>query len=210
MKVLVACEYSATVREAFAKRGHDAWSCDVLPTDVAGQHFQCDVREVLDKGWDLMIAHPPCTYLTVTGAKWFYHPDDKDLPTSERRPHPKFPNRKQQQAEAIEFFLMLANANIDKIAVENPVSVISSVWRKPDQIIQPFDFGHPEPKKTCLWLKNLPHLKPTNIVQPEYHMTASGKRVPKWFFDPSPSPDRWKMRSKTFQGIADAMAEQWG
>lgn len=209
MKVLVACEYSGIVRDAFKLKGHDAWSCDILPTDRPGQHYQCDVREVLDKGWDLMIAHPPCTFLSTSGAKWYYHPDDSHLPMELRRPHPKFPNRRQDQQDAIDFFLMLANANIPKIAIENPVGVMSR-WKKPTQIIQPYQFGHPEPKKTCLWLKNLNPLKPTKIVNPEYHTTESGKKVPVWFFSLSKSDYRWKVRSETFRGIANAMADQWG
>lgn len=242
MKVLIACEFSGVVRDAFAKKGHDAWSCDILPSeswhpikysgdlkrcelcdeplcedhsmhfdqDRGSKHFQGDVLEVLDQDWDLMIAHPPCTYLTVTGAKWFYHPDDKGMPVEERRPHPKFPNRRQQQNDAADFFLALAKSGIPRFCIENPVGVMSKRYRKPDQIIQPFQFGHPEPKKTCLWLHNLPPLVATSHVEPDYITTKSGKRVPRWFFEPSPSKGRQKSRSVTFQGIADAMADQWG
>ena len=181
MKVLVACEFSGTVRDAFAARGHDAWSCDILPTDKPGQHLQCDVREVLDRKWDIMIAHPPCTHLAVSGARWF-----KDKQT--------------EQAEALDFVRTLLEAPIEKIALENPVSIISSRIRKPDQTIQPWQFGHGEVKRTCLWLKNLPLLKPTEEV------VGREARVHKM----PPSPDRWKKRSITYQGIANAMAEQWG
>ena len=181
MKVLVACEFSGTVRDAFAARGHDAWSCDILPTDKPGQHLQCDVREVLDRKWDIMIAHPPCTHLAVSGARWF---KDKQV----------------EQAEALDFVRTLLEAPIEKIALENPVSIISSRIRKPDQTIQPWQFGHGEVKRTCLWLKNLPLLKPTEEV------VGREARVHKM----PPSPDRWKKRSITYQGIANAMSEQWG
>ena len=181
MKVLIACEFSGRVRDAFIARGHDAMSCDILPTDSTGPHYQGDVRDILHDGWDLMIAHPPCTHLAVSGARWFK-------------------NKQQEQADALDFVRLLLNAPIDKIALENPISVISSKIRKPDQIIQPWQFGHGETKATCLWLKGLPKLQPTNIVdgrKPAVH------RLP-------PSPDRWKLRSLTYTGIADAMAEQWG
>jgi hypothetical protein len=220
MKVLVACEYSGIVREAFKKRGHDAWSCDLLPTDIPGQHIQGDVlREIngMNGHWDLMIAHPPCTYLCVTGNKW-YKPEYKD----------RFPDRPQQREEAVSFFMALANANIDKIAVENPICIMSTRWRKPDQIIQPWQFGDKALKKTCLWLKNIPPLKHTKIVEPEYVIYKSrtkksgvSKYPTAWaakvkltkmplLWKAGPSPTRSKERSKTFQGIADAMAEQWG
>ena len=211
LKVLVACEFSGVVREAFRKMEHDAWSCDIIPSeDNSPYHIQGNVLEQLDNNWDLMIAHPPCTYLCVTGNKWFYHPDDKDLPTEQRRPHPKFPNRHQDKQNAIEFFIKLAQANIPQICVENPVGIISTLWRKPDQIIQPFQFGHKEPKKTCLWLKNLSKLKPTKTVKPEYIISKSGKRLPKWYYTPSQSDNRTKDRERTFTGIAEAMANQWG
>jgi site-specific DNA-cytosine methylase len=183
MRVLVACEYSGTVRDAFLKAGHDAMSCDLLPTDVPGPHYQGDVRDVLDYPWDLMIAHPPCTDLSVSGARHF--------------PAKQKDGRQQTSAS---FFLSLAKAEIPCIAIENPVCIMSSLWRKPDQVIQPWQFGHGETKATCLWLKGLPNLKPTNIVE------GRENRIHKM----APSPDRWKERSKTFQGIADAMATQWG
>jgi site-specific DNA-cytosine methylase len=179
--VLVACEFSGVVRDAFRKRGHKAYSCDILPSDDPTYHLQQDVTEVLHLGWDLMIAHPPCTYLAVSGARWF-----KD--------------RQQEQEKALDFVRTLMGAPIPKICIENPVSVISSKIRKPDQIIQPWQFGHGETKKTCLWLKNLPPLKPTNVV------SGRENRIHKM----SPSKDRGMLRSITYQGIADAMAEQWG
>jgi len=180
LRVLVGCEYSGTVRDAFAAKGHDAWSCDLLPSETEGQHIQGDVLEVLGEGWDLMIGHPPCTHLAVSGARWFKE-------------------KLQQQTEALEFVLKLMNAPIRHIAIENPVSIISSRIRPPDQIIQPYQFGHGEMKTTCLWLKNLPKLKPTMIV--------SGREQRLWKLPPS--EDRWMLRSKTYQGIADAMAAQW-
>ena len=191
MRVLIACEYSGTVRDAFAAAGHDALSCDLLPTDAPGPHWQGDVREVLGMGWDLMIAHPPCTHLAVSGAKWFH--------------------RKQaEQAEALNFVRLLLDAPIPRIALENPVSIISTRVRKPDQIIQPYEHGHEATKTTCLWLKGLPHLTPTNIVgKGARHVTKSGKSLSEWYNLP-PSADRWKLRSATFPGIAAAMAAQWG
>jgi site-specific DNA-cytosine methylase len=181
MKILIACEYSGTVREAFSKLGHDAWSCDILETEILGNHLQCDVREILGDGWDMMIAHPPCTHLAVSGARWF-----KD--------------KKLEQAEALEFVRLLLNAPIERIALENPISIISSHIRKPDQIIQPWQFGHGETKATCLWLQNLPKLQPTNIVE--------GREQRIWKMPPG--ENRWKERSRTFEGIAQAMANQWG
>lgn len=180
MKVLVACEYSGTVRDAFIRAGHDAMSCDLLPTDVDGSHYQGDVLDIIDDNWDLMIAHPPCTHLAVSGARWF-----KDKQT--------------EQSDALEFVRVLMNAPIERIAIENPISIISSRIRKPDQIIQPWQFGHGETKATCLWLKNLPLLKPTNIVD------GREARIHKM----APGPNRWKERSKTYKGIAEAMAQQW-
>lgn len=183
MRVLIACEFSGIVREAFKTRGHDAWSCDLLETEIPGQHYQCDVLTILDKDWDLMIAHPPCTHLAVSGARHF--------------------KRKQESGEqqaALEFVKKLLDAPINKIALENPVSIISSKIRRPDQIIQPHWFGHRETKATCLWLKNLFKLKATNKVQP-WGSIIHGM---------TPGPDRWKNRSRTYTGIAKAMAEQWG
>lgn len=191
MRVLIACEYSGAVRDAFAARGHDAWSCDLLPSDKPGNHYQGDVRDILNEHWDLMVCHPPCTHLAVSGARWFHL-------------------KQQQQSDALDFVRMLLNAPIERIALENPVSIISSKIRKPDQVIQPWQFGHEATKTTCLWLKNLPQLTPTNIVgKGARHITKGGKSLPEWYNLP-PSADRWKIRSATFQGIADAMAQQWG
>lgn len=191
MKVLIACEFSGTVREAFKAKGHDAWSCDLLDTEIPGQHMIGDVLEVLDSiyGWDLMIAHPPCTYLAVSGLHW----------------NKRTPGRAEKTEQALLFVQKLMKAKIPRIAVENPVSCISSRIRKPDQIIQPYMFGHDASKKTCLWLKNLPKLNSTNWIKKDRYanQTASGQNKL------APSPDRWKLRSVTYQGIADAMAEQW-
>ena len=180
MKVLVACEFSGVVRSAFADAGHDAWSCALLPTDLPGNHIQGDVCDILDDGWDMMLAHPPCTYLAVSGARWF-----KDS--------------QEEQVQALEFVRTLLNAPIEHIALENPVSIISSRIRKPDQYIQPWQFGHGETKRTCLWLQNLPLLNPSCIVE------GGDGRV----WKEAPGPDRWKRRSITYPGIAKAMAQQW-
>ena len=182
MRVLLACEYSGAVRDAFLALGHEAMSCDLLPTEAPGPHYQGDVRDVLDYPWDLMIAFPPCTHLSVSGARHF---DAKKIDG-------------RQQA-GVSFFMSLAKADIPRIAIENPVSIMSSLWRKPDQVIQPWQFGHGETKATCLWLKNLPPLRPTNIVEGR---EARVHRMP-------PGPDRWKERSRTYAGIAAAMARQW-
>jgi hypothetical protein len=181
MRILVAREFSGIVREAFKVKGHDVWSCDLLPTEIPGQHIQDDVLKHLDDGWDMMIAHPPCTHLAVSGARWFK-------------------GKQIEQEESLEFVRKLLLAPINLIALENPVSIISTRIRKPDQVIQPWWFGHPETKATCLWLKGLPRLYPTSIIQPLFH---SVHREP-------PGPDRWKNRSRTFNGIAQAMANQWG
>ena len=190
MKILIACEYSGVVREAFAKKGHNAWSCDLLDTDIPGQHIKGNVLDVLDQGWDMMIAHPPCTDLAVSGAAWF-----KEKIADGR------------QMRALRFVRYLLECDIPKIALENPVSVISSKIRKPDQIIQPYMFGHMEQKKTCLWLKNLPKLQSTVWVYHPMMKLPKNKRERLHYLPPG--KDRWKERSKTFQGIADAMAEQW-
>ena len=196
MKVLVACEFSGTVRDAFAKRGHDAWSCDLEPTQTEGNHYQGDMFDIVNNGWDLIIAHPPCTHLAVSGARHF---------------EKKRADGRQQQG--IDFFMRVANIDVPKLAVENPIGIMSTLYRKPDQIIQPYEYGHKTTKATCLWLKGLPLLKPTNIVDKGEVVTfASGKRMSKWFYESSqlPPKERERMRNKTFQGIADAMAEQWG
>ena len=186
MRVLVACEFSGIVRDAFRARGYDAWSCDILPCEAdSADHIQAPIQEVLKQCgpnyWHMMIAHPPYTHLAVSGARWF-----KD--------------KQQEQAAAIGFFMALVNAPVERIAVENPISIMSTRHRKPDQIIQPWQFGHGETKATCLWLKNLPKLQPTDIVEGR---TTRVHREP-------PGPDRWKNRSRSFTGIAEAMARQWG
>jgi len=183
MKVLIACEYSGTVRDAFTELGHEAMSCDLLPSEKQGHHYEGDVQDVLDYPWDLMIAHPPCTHLSVSGARHF---KEKQLDG--------------RQQSAVSFFMRLAKADIPMIAVENPVCVMSSLWRKPDQIIHPWQYGHGETKSTCLWLKGLPDLTPTEIVEGR---EARIHRLP-------PSEERWKIRSETYLGIAKAMASQWG
>ena len=185
MRVLVACEYSGRVRQAFRDRGHDAWSCDLLPAeDGSNWHIKGDATYVAaTDGWDMMVAFPPCTDLCVSGARWF----------TEKRADGR-------QDASIDLFMAFANASIERIAIENPIGIMSTEWRKPDQIIQPWQFGHGETKATCLWLKNLPKLTPTNIVEGR---EAKVHHMP-------PGPDRWKDRSRTYQGIADAMAAQWG
>jgi len=196
MRVLIACEYSGAVRDAFLSAGHDAMSCDLLPTDAPGPHHQGDVRDVLGDGWDLMVAHPPCTYLSVSGMHWT-HRGLRDPQLTE---------------DALAFVRLLLEAPVPRIALENPVSIISSRIRKPDQIVQPWQFGHDASKKTCLWLKGLPFLRPTQIVEPRIvngrkrwgNQTDSGQNRL------GPSDDRWKIRSATFFGIAQAMADQWG
>lgn len=183
MRVLVACEYSGVVRDAFRRVGHEAMSCDLLPTEVDGPHYQGDVRDVLCYPWDIMIAHPPCTHLSVSGARHF-----------------EAKRMDGRQQAAVSFFMMLAHASVPRIAIENPVCVMSRLWRKPDQVIQPWQFGHGETKATCLWLKGLPLLQPTTIVDGRDNRIH---RMP-------PSEERWKERSRTYFGIADAMAAQWG
>jgi site-specific DNA-cytosine methylase len=183
MRVLIACEYSGRVRDAFLRRGHNAMSCDLLETEVPGPHYQGPVEDVLHDGWDLMVAHPPCTHLAISGSRHF--------------PEKIADGR---QAAALDFVRLLMDAPIDRWVIENPISVISSAIRPPDQIIQPWEYGHGEVKATCLWLHNLPKLKPTNCVEgrePKIHMMP-------------PGPDRWKERSRTFEGVAEAMGEQWG
>lgn len=191
MRILLACEWSGRVRDAFIAKGHNAISCDLLPSERTGPHIQDDVLKHLDEGWDMMIAFPPCTHLAVSGARYF----------AQKRADGR-------QAEAIRFFMSLVNSGIPRIAIENPVGIMSTVCRRPDQIIQPYQFGHPESKKTCLWLKNLPLLKPTSVLIPDStgrwkNQTRSGQNKL------GPSPDRARIRGITYQGIAEAMAEQW-
>ena len=179
-------------------------SCDLVPTDAPGPHYQGDVMDIINEGWDLLIAFPPCTYLTLTGNKWF-KPEFAN----------RFPERHQQRKDAVNFFMKIANMPIPKIAIENPIGVMSRIYRRPDQIIQPWQFGFPTTKATCLWLKGLPTLKPTNIVDKgEVVISKSGNRMSKWYYETSKLPlkdgTRAKARSVTFQGVADAMADQWG
>jgi hypothetical protein len=192
-RVLVACEFSGTVRDAFARRGWEAWSCDLLSSELPGLHYQGDVRKLLNQGWDLMIAHPPCTYLCSSGLHW----------------NKRVSGRQEETDRALNFVRELLNAPIEKIALENPVGCISTKIRKPDQTIHPWQFGHTESKGTCLWLKGLPLLKPTNVLP----MPASGRwdnQTPSGQNKLGPSANRWAIRSKTYSGIAEAMAEQWG
>jgi len=191
MKILIACEYSGRVRDAFIAQGHDAISCDLLPTERTGPHHQGNVLDIINDGFDLMIAHPPCTDLAVSGAKWFAK---KRADGSQQR--------------SIDFFMALVNASIPRICIENPIGIMSSVYRKPSQIIQPWQFGHPESKATCLWIKGLPLLTTTNNVYDEMMALPKNKRMRLHYLPPS--KDRWKIRSQTFQGIADAMASRWG
>ena len=202
LRILVACEFSGTVREAFRALGHDAISCDLLPTDAPGPHHMGDVIPLLSQSWDIVIAFPPCTHLCVSGAKHFAK---------------KRADGRQQQG--IDFFMAFASAKQHRMAIENPVGIMSSIWREPDQIIQPWHFGDPHDKTTCLWLKNLPTLihsaeddlfyKRTHVERGRRHVTKSGKSLPQWYQDALAEPDTGKARSKTFQGIADAMAMQW-
>ena len=196
MKILIGCEFSGRVRDAFAALGHDAWSCDLEPSETVGNHIQGDILLHLHDGWDLAIMHPPCTHLAVSGARHF-----------------KAKQEDGRQQAGIDFFMALANAPIERLAVENPVGIMSRLWRKPDQIIQPYQFGDEAQKTTCLWLKNLPLLVPTKIVgKGEMTTFKSGKRHPKWYADAFKlsAEERAKVRNRTFQGIADAMAAQWG
>lgn len=241
LNVLIACEESQTVCRAFRQLGHNAYSCDLF--DCSGTffgedklephpewHFNHDIFAVLDNSnlilqngevakiegnWDIMICHPPCTFLAVSGAKWMYHPEDKHLPTSQRRPHPNFPNRRKDQEDGASFFMSLAKADVKRIAIENPIGVMSGLWRKPDQLIQPYMFGDPYTKNTCLWLKNLRPLHPSKETDNhgERIYFESGKSHPKWYSDgltkTKSREERQKWRSKTFPGIARAFAEQW-
>lgn len=209
LNVLIACEFSGTVRNAFRKLGHNAFSCDIEPSDDnSPYHYQCDVRNVINAyEWDLLIAHPPCTYLTLAGNRWF-KPEYAD----------RFPTRIQDRQDGVDFFMELMNANIPHICVENPIGVMSSLFRKPDQIIQPWQFGDPFQKSTCLWLKNLPQLQHTNVVDKGEFFewtdkkTGKVKRQAQWYMDAlngKSAYERQKIRNKTFQGIADAIAEQY-
>ncbi len=193
MRVIIGCEFSGIVREAFKAKGHDAWSCDLLDTEIPGNHIKGDILEVLNDGWNLMIGFPPCTHLAVSGARWF----------EEKR-------KDGRQQQGIDFFMKLINADIEKIAVENPVGIMSTEYRKPDQYIQPYHFGHKISKKTGLWLKNLPLLQPESIVEPEWIYYKNGGRCSPDHYKNAFSKDRSKTRSLTYQGIATGMANQWG
>ena len=197
MKIIIACECSGAVRDAFIAKGHDAWSCDFQDCESdPSRHLKCDVLSILNDGWDMMIAHPPCTDLSVAGARWF----------KEKR-------QNGSQQRSIDFFMEFTKTKIEKVCIENPVSIMSKVWRKPDQIIQPWMFGDEASKKTCLWLKNLPKLTPTDIVGKGEMITyESGRTMPKWYADAFrlPKEERSRLRSRTFPGIAKAIADQWG
>lgn len=237
MRILVACETSGRVRDAFRRRGHDAWSCDLLPDkNGSPHHLQMNALEILDptlyarsimlpggsaKPWNMLIAHPPCTKLTVSAAWCMYHPDDKELPVEQRRPHPDFPDRRREQDEAAEFFMRFVDAPIEKKAIENPIGAMSTRYRQPDQVVQPYWFGDDASKATCFWLFGLPTIPvpPRSqwapgrlVVDPD-----SGKTVRRWANQTdngqnrlSPSEDRWALRSETYPGIAEAMGENWG
>jgi hypothetical protein len=216
MKILVACEESQTVTKELRKLGHEAFSCDLLPCSGGHPewHIQGDVFDVINNGWEMMIAHPPCTFLSGSGVQWLSHPEDKELLFEQRRPHPKYPNRRQDMLDSVEFVKALYDAPIQYIAIENPVGLLSSKWKKPDQIIQPWQFGDEATKTTCLWLKNLPKLESTDIVgKGERTVFASGKSHPKWYADAlknsKTKEERQRLRSKTFEGIAKAIATQW-
>lgn len=221
MRVLVACEESQAVANAFRELGHEAYSCDILPCSGSHPeyHYQQDVFEVIDKGWDLMVAHPPCTFLSASGVAWLSHPDDRELPFNDRRPNPKFPNRRQDMADSIEFVKKLWDAPIEKIAIENPIGMLSSSWMKPTQIVQPYFFGDEATKSTCLWLKNLPKLEATDVVGKGERFVWTDKKhgkvksQPMWYYQAlrqaKTKQERQSLRSKTFQGIANAMASQW-
>jgi hypothetical protein len=231
MKILVACEESQATTKELRILGHEAYSCDLLECSGGHPewHFNCDVFKVIQENggilqngdkvnirgnWDMMIAHPPCTYLAVSGARWFYHPEDAGKPIESRRPHPKYPNRAKDRELAIKFFKDLYNSPIDKIAIENPIGTINTRFRAPDQIVHPYMFGDSASKSTCLWLKGLPLLKPTQIVDKGERISfKSGKSQPKWYSDAfvkaKTAEERRTLRSKTFQGMAKAMALQW-
>ena len=219
-RILVACEESQAVTKELRALGHEAFSCDLLPCSGGHPewHIQGDVFEVINQGWDIMIAHPPCTFLSSSGAGWLYHPDDKSLPNQERRPHPLYPNRIKDRDDAVEFVKRLYESDIPCIAIENPIGQLSSLWRKPDQIVQPWMFGDKASKSTCFWLKGLPKLVPTEIVDKGEFFeftTKKGevKKQPMWYFkalsEAKTPAERRTLRSKTFQGMAKAMAKQW-
>lgn len=217
LNILVACEASQEVTKAFRRLGYNAYSCDIVDCygGLPEWHLKMDIFEAIKlRKWHLMIAHPPCTFIAGSSVQWLSHPEDKHLPFDQRRPHPKYPTRRQDMKESIEFILALFNSDIGHIAIENPVGLLSSQWRRPDQIIQPYMFGDEATKTTCLWLKNLPPLNPTKIVgKGERTVFASGKSHPQWYADAlknaKTKEERQTIRSKTFPGIARAIASQW-
>ena len=215
LNILIGCEESQTLTKALRALGHNAFSCDLLPCSGGHPewHIQGDVFDAIHGGvmWNFGIFHPPCTFLTVTGNKWFYHPEDRELPAERRRPHPRFPERAAQRTLAVEFAKRLFNCPIPLVAIENPVGALSSSWRKPDQYVHPYYFGDPHSKKTGLWLKGLPKLIPTRIVEPEFHIYKNGRKDPMWHYQTIklPASERAKARSKTFPGMASAMAVQY-
>lgn len=215
-KILVACEESQAITIRLRALGHEAYSCDLLPCSGGHPewHIQDDVLNHLDEGWELMIGHPPCTFLASSGVQWLSHSEDKHLPFEERRPHPKYPDRRRDMEESVEFVKTLYNAPIPKVAIENPIGLLSTKWKKPDQIVQPWMFGDEATKSTCFWLKGLPKLEATKIVgKGERVVYKSGKSHPKWYAEAlskaKTKEERQLIRSKTFPGMADAIAEQW-
>jgi hypothetical protein len=216
LRVLVACEFSGTVRECFWQRGAwDSWSCDILDTDIPSVfHHKGDVIKILKEDWDLLIAHPPCTYLVTSGNRWFYHPDDADMPFALRRPHPDYPHRWKDRERSIEFVKLLwGQKHIPHICIENPKGILPKHIGRYSQVIHPYEFGHDVSKSTCLWLKGLPNLIPTEYVPPRIvnGQKRWGNQVDASGADKTPpGPDRWRIRSKTYQGIARAMEAQWG
>lgn len=216
MNVLIGCEESQAICIAFRNAGHNAYSCDLKPCSGGHPewHLQMDIFEAIKlKKWDLLIAHPPCTFLAGSSVQWLSHPEDKHLPFEERRPHPRYPNRRQDMLDSVEFVKALYNCHIPRVVIENPVGLLSSRWRKPDQIIQPYMFGDEATKTTCLWLKNMPALQPTKIVgKGDRVVFKSGKSHPAWYALAfvKDKAERQTLRSKTFKGIAYAMVDQWG
>jgi len=205
VKILIACEYSGRVRESFRELGHDVWSCDLRPTEIPGKHYVGDVRDIIEDGWDIMIGHPYCTFNTLAGIRWMYHPEDTHLPPEQRRRHPQYPNRMNDFLEGVEFFNVLKNAPIEKICLENsqPHGLAMHHIGRYTQIVQPWMFGEPYTKGAALWLKNLPKLVPT------HKKTDYEKIIPACHYA-SPGPERERERSRTYQCIANAMASQWG
>lgn len=215
MRILIACECSGIIRDEFTALGHEAYSCDLKPSERPGKHIQGDVLAILGEGWDMLIGHPVCKFMARSGAQWLWHPKDKGLPIRIRRPHPLYPDRLQSLKEGIEFFKKLHEAPIKKIGLENPLPLFELIAEVGmyDQVVQPFQFGDSFQKTTCLWLKGLPRLTPTNIVdRGEFITTKSGKKLPKWYSDAKGSNKEKTEtdRSRTFPGMAKAMAQQWG